>query len=277
MNPTSFGGDQMALLVERLRRAGCVFAEDEAALLSAAADDADKLERLVARRCAGEPLEYVLGWAEFCGIRVAVGSGVFVPRQRTRVLATQAIAVAREITERPPVVLDLCCGTGAIAAVVSAGIPGAEVYASDLDPAAVAYARRNLPGGTVFQSDLFAAIPDSLRSRVGVLTVNAPYVPTSAIAFMPPEARLYEHRIALDGGSDGLDLQRRIIAEAPDWLTSSGHLLVESSLDQAPVTALLMREVGLVTRVVHDDEVDGTAVIGGVGPSTRMGEEVTPR
>ena len=101
-----------------------------------------------------------------------------------------------------------------------ARVPTAEVYAADLDPAAVACARRNLPEDRVFEGDLFEPLPDDLRGRVDVLVVNAPYVPTDAIATMPPEARDHEHRIALDGGVDGLDVQRRVIAEAADLARS---------------------------------------------------------
>jgi release factor glutamine methyltransferase len=250
-------------VIARLRRAGCVFAEEEAALLGAEASDAGDLELRLQRRESGEPLEYILGWAEFCGLRIAVGDGVFVPRRRTEVLAREASALAAAVRRARPVVLDLCCGSGAIAAAIAATHPGSEIHAADLDPAAVRWARRNLPGRAVYRSDLFESIPGQLRGRLDVLAVNAPYVPTGAIALMPPEARDHEHRIALDGGPDGLDLHRRVVAAAVSWLAPGGHLLLESSQDQAPVSAALMRAAGLASRVVHDHEVDGTVVVGG--------------
>ena len=245
-------------LVARLRAAGCVFAEEEAALLVDAASSAEDLERMVTDRAAGTPLEVLVGWAEFCGLRIVVAPGVFVPRRRTELMARRAVALAGPGS----VALDLCCGTGAVGAAVLAGVPDAEVYAAEIDPAAVACARRNLPPDRVFEGDLYDALPTALRGRVDVLACNAPYVPTDAIALMPPEARDHEHRVALDGGGDGLDVQRRVVAGAPAWLSPSGHLLIESSLAQAPVTADLMGHAGLVAEVVHDEEVGGTVVIG---------------
>jgi release factor glutamine methyltransferase len=241
-------------LVARLRTAGCVFAEDEAALLLAADGD---LEALVERRVAGEPLEQVLGWAEFCGLHVVVEPGVFVPRQRTRLLVREGVALAGPGS----VVLDLCCGTGAVGAAIAAAVPGVELHAADVDPAAVRCARRNVPGA-VYAGDLYEALPGTLRGRVDVLVANAPYVPTEAIALMPPEARDHEARAALDGGADGLDVQRRVAAGAPSWLAPGGWLLIETSGAQAPATMAAMTRAGLVGRVVEDEELAGTVVIG---------------
>jgi release factor glutamine methyltransferase len=252
-------------LVARLRAAGCVFAEEEAALLVAEARGADDLERMAASRVAGAPLEVVVGWAELCGLRIAVEPGVFVPRRRTALMAVRAAASARP----GAVVVDLCCGTGAVAAVVLARQPQAEVWAADLDPAAVACARRNLPPGQVREGDLYDALPAGLRGRVDVLACNAPYVPTAEIALMPPEARDHEHRVALDGGGDGLDVQRRVIALAPQWLAPGGTLLVESSRAQAPGSAALMAAAGLAPEVEVDDEIGATLVLGRRRAATR--------
>jgi release factor glutamine methyltransferase len=256
------GVERTDAVVRRLRAAGCVFAEDEAALLVAESTGPVDLEHRIARRENGEPLEYILGWAEFCGLRIAVGHGVFVPRRRTAVLAREASALVAATSDPKPVILDLCSGSGAIAAVIAAAHPSAEIHAADIDPDAVALARLNLPDRAVYESDLFASVPDRLRRRIDVLTVNAPYVPTAAIARMPPEARDHEHRIALDGGADGLDLHRRVIDDAPLWLAPGGHVLLESSQDQAPITAALMRATGLTAHIAHDEDIDGTAIIG---------------
>ncbi|MBB6627475.1 putative protein N(5)-glutamine methyltransferase [Nocardioides sp. KIGAM211] len=245
-------------LVTRLRAAGCVYAEDEARLLAAAATSAADLERLVLARVAGSPLELLLGYAEFCGLRVAVAPGVFVPRQRTALLVDEATALLRP----GAVVVDLCCGTGAIAAVLAGRSPDLEVWAADVDPDAVACARRNLPPARVLEGDLFAALSPGLAGRVDVLACNAPYVPTDAIALMPPEARDHEHRVALDGGPEGLDLHARVAAGAPAWLAPGGTVLIESSDRQATATAALLGAAGLTTRVVSDDETGGTVVIG---------------
>ena len=248
-----------------------MFAEDEAALLVSEAQTPAELEDLVARRVAGVPLEQVVGWAEFCGIRIAVEPGVFVPRRRTEILVREAATLA----PANAVVVELCCGTGAVSAALAAALRkggavggGLEaLYAADIDPAAVRCARRNVVpvGGQVLEGDLYDPLPATLRGRVDIVVVNAPYVPTEAIALMPPEARLHEPRIALDGGSDGLDIQRRVAAQSPRWLAPRGSLLIETSVRQAPATMKAMAEVGLVARTVRIDELDATAVIASLG------------
>lgn len=217
-------------VVARLRAAGCVFAEDEARLLIDAAGTPEDLTALVDRRVAGLPLEHVLGWAEFLGLRIAVGPGVFVPRRRTEFLARQAI----KRTHPGAVVVELCCGSGAISKAVLSTVDRVELHAVDIEPAAVSCARRNLPNSQVYQGDLYEPLPKTLRGKVNVIVANAPYVPTDEIALMPPEARLYEPQVALDGGPDGLDIARRILIEAPRWLADGGHVLVETSERQAP-------------------------------------------
>jgi release factor glutamine methyltransferase len=246
-------------VVRRLRAAGVVFAEDEAGLLEEAATGAD-LERLVARRVAGEPLEPLLGWAAFDGLRVPVDPHVFVPRRRTELLAREAAALAGTASR----VLDLCCGTGAVGLAIATRVAGVEVHAADIEPAAVANARRTLApvGGTVWEGDLFAALPDRLRGGFGVVAVNAPYVPTERIADMPREAREFEPHVALDGGDDGLDVHRRVAAEVVEWLAPGGAVLIETGRTQAAWTALLLENAGLSASVVSDDEVDGTVAIG---------------
>src|SRR6185312_3693461 len=131
----------MDAVVRRLRAAGCVFAEDEAQLLLAQASGPDELERMVGRRVAGEPLELVLGWAEFAGLRIGVAPGVFVPRRRTEHLVEVALALPAS----DDVVVDLCCGAGAVGAALADGMGGRiELHASDVDPVATDCARRNL-------------------------------------------------------------------------------------------------------------------------------------
>ncbi len=247
--------------MELLANTGSVFAEEEARLLTDSAATPSALRRLVERRVAGEPLEHLLGWALFRGLRLAVAPGVFVPRRRTELLAERAVDLVRG---REAVLVDLCCGCGAVAAAVLAAAPDTRVHAADLDPVAVASARRNIEprGGRVHQGDLYATLPPGLRRRVDVITANAPYVPTAEIAMMPPEARDHEPRSALDGGPDGVDVHRRICAQAPDWLAPGGRLLIETGRRQSVRTAAAMWRAGLRTEVVHDDEVDGTVVIG---------------
>jgi release factor glutamine methyltransferase len=253
-------------IVARLRSAGCVFAEDEARLLMSAARTPADLAAMVDRRAAGLPLEHVIGWAEFCGLRIEVDPGVFVPRRRTEFLVSQAVSLARRAAadEPPVVVVDLCCGSGAVATALAAALGRVEVHAADVDPAAVACARRNLAaaGGKVWSGDLYQPLPTALRGRVEILTANAPYVPTGAVPLLPPEARLHERRIALDGGGDGLDLLRRVIAGAPAWLAPGGRLLVESSERQARQVAAVVIRSGLAARTVSSDELGATVIIG---------------
>nr|WP_245717275.1 methyltransferase [Nocardia jejuensis] len=341
-------------LVTRLRAAGCVFAEEEAELLLAATSDPEQLESLVARRIAGFPLEHLLGWAEFRGLRVAVAPNVFVPRQRTGFLVDQATALARRHirctgaagedavgSSAPPAigpdhaahdaavgsagpgfdaagsgirvtdaewtgaavdsrdtgpisvdapgspqgeandgandgapfgtaitVLDMCCGCGALGLSLATELAAdgirVELTASDIEPAAVECARGNLAAlrAPVFRGDLFDPIPADLRGRVDLLLANTPYVPSSEISWMPPEARDHEPRVALDGGSDGLDVLRRIAAVAGEWLAPGGHLLVEESEEQAATAADIMRAHGLHARIASDDELGATVVIG---------------
>jgi len=244
----------------RLWAAGCVFAEDEARLLTSASRTPDELAAMVDRRVHGLPLEHILGWAEFFGLRVQVDPGVFVPRRRTEFLVRQALAVCRP----GAVVVDVCCGSGAVGAALVSAAPQVELYATDIDPAAVECARRNLSalGGRVFEGDLLEALPAALRGRIDVLVANAPYVPTGAIERMPPEARLHEARVALDGGADGLDVQRRLAAAAPAWLAPGGYLLVETSRAQAEHTMAAFARNGLTPQAAHSDDLDGTVVIG---------------
>lgn len=248
-------------VVEKLRGSGCVFAEDEARLLIDAAGSPAELAIMTGRRVDGEPLEYILGWAEFLGRRIHLEPGVFVPRKRTELLATQALSLARPNA----VAVELCCGAAAIGVALTAGVPGLRLHAVDVDPIAVRCARRNLaevdPAAVVYLGDLYRPLPVDLRGRVDVLVANAPYVPTASIALMPPEAREHEPATALDGGADGLDVLRRIVADAPRWLAQGGHLLVETSAEQAPALASATEAAGLDVRIVTDAERGATALL----------------
>jgi release factor glutamine methyltransferase len=276
-------------VVARLRAAGCVFAEDEARLLEDAARTPAELDEMVERRVEGLPLEHVIGWAEFCGLRIFTDAGVFVPRRRSEFLVQTAVSLA---STSSPVVIDLCCGTGALGLAVAtemrvagagwagwipvvavetdaagADAAGASLHAADLDPAAVACARRNVEpaGGHVYAGDLFDALPETLRGQADVLICNAPYVPSTEIAFLPSESRDHEPLVALDGGLDGLAVLRRAVAAAADWLALGGVLLVETSDRQAPAMASAMARGGL-TPAVHADAESGATVVTGQNP-----------
>jgi release factor glutamine methyltransferase len=268
-----------SVIVTRLRAAGCVFAEDEARLLVCAARTPADLDAMVGQRVAGAPLEHVIGWAEFCGLRITVDPGVFVPRRRTEFLVRQAVDLARPAAspgpaasppgmppasgQRQAVVVDLCCGSGAVGAALAAALGRIELYSTDVDPAAVACARRNVAaaGGQVYEGDLYEPLPATLRGRVDILAANVPYVPTEEIGLLPPEARVHEPRVALDGGADGLDVLRRVSAAAPQWLAPGGRLLFETSEHQAPRAVATVTRDGLIPRVTSSDELNATVVI----------------
>ena len=259
----------------RLRAAGCVFAEDEARLLVEAAATPADLAAMVDRRVAGLPIEHILGWAEFCGLRMVVEPGVFVPRRRTEFLVHEAVALGRP----GAVVVDLCCGCGAVGAAVAAAVGRVELHAADIDPVAVRCAGRNVAaaGGHTHVGDLYGPLPSTLRGRVDLLVVNAPYVPTGAVATMPPEARDHEPRVALDGGADGLDVHRRVAAAAVGWLAPGGHLLIETSELQAPTAVDILARSGLRPRVATSDDLDATVVIGFNRPGFNRPGPLGPR
>ncbi|MFP7832599.1 putative protein N(5)-glutamine methyltransferase [Marisediminicola sp. LYQ134] len=264
-------------LVATLRAAGCVFAEEEAAVILGSARDDAEVRHMVASRVAGMPLEHVVGWVEFLGRRVCVVPGVFVPRRRTEALALAAIDRAQEraaahssaeersrATQGTVTVVELCCGAAAVAAAVAASVPTARVIAADLDPVAVRCAHDTLEplGGRVLLGDLFDTLPSTLRGGVDVLVANAPYVPTGAIATMPAEAREHEPALALDGGSDGLDLHRRIAGGAAEWLAPDGVVLIETSAGQAGATARLLESGGFALSIETDAGRGATIAVG---------------
>jgi len=261
-------------VVQMLRTAGCVFAEDEAALLLESAQSPVELAAMVDRRVAGEPLEVVVGWASFCGLRIEIDAGVFVPRLRTEFLVDEAARLVELVrlvlpSAEPVVVLDLCCGSGALGVALAETLDAdVELYSVDIDPVAVACARRNVAPveGSVYEGDLDEPLPDDLLGRVEVILANVPYVPSRVIASMPAEAREHEPRVTLDGGPDGLDVLRRVAFLAPRWLMPGGHLLVETSEAQADDACAVFESAGLTARVAIDADREATAIVGTLLP-----------
>ena len=248
-------------LVAALRAAGCVFAEDEARVLLGSASSDDDLAALLARRVAGEPLEHVVGWAEFAGLRVLVEPGVFVPRRRSEAL----VEVAVGLVGPGAAVLDMCCGSGALGLAVASRVPGIRQHAPDVDPAAVRVARRNLErvGGTVHEGDLFAAVPASLAGKVDLVVANVPYVPHGELRLLPHEAREHEPALALDGGGDGLDVLGRLAAEVGTWLAPGGTVVSEVNPAQERAALAALEAGGLAAHGVVADEDDETVVLVG--------------
>jgi release factor glutamine methyltransferase len=251
---------RLASTAARLAAAGCVFAGEEARLIIQGAGGPGHLERLIRGRESGVPLEHLLGWADFAGVRLRVEPGVFVPRRRSELLVEESAARLSSGS----VVVDLCCGSGAIGLAIAHRVSGVELHATDVDALAVECARINLlaAGGHVHPGDLYAALPDHLRGQVNMVVASAPYVPSAELAYLPREAREHEPRRALDGGADGLDVCRRLIAGARPWLSPAGWVLVEVAKSQAAAAAGLMREWGFRSAVVRREDIGATVVAG---------------
>jgi len=218
------GPSEGALLdaTRRLAIAGCVAPEEEAAELASAAEDDDQLlGALVERRSTGEPLAWITGTAEFCGRSVAVVPGVYVPRWQSEPLAERAA----ELLPAAGRAIDLGTGSGAIALVLLDRCPTASVIGTERDPVAAGCARKN--GVAVVEGDLFEGAPPSWKGTVDVIVAVLPYVPTNELAYLPRDVRDFEPSTALDGGDDGLVVVRRAVAEARQWLSLGGHLLLE--------------------------------------------------
>lgn len=215
---------------------------------------------MVGRRVAGLPLEHIIGWTDFCGLRIEVDPGVFVPRRRTELLVRQAAALA---TPKATIV-DLGCGSGAVGAALATLVDCATIHAVDIEPAAVRCAQRNLApiNGQIYLGDLYEPLPARLRGHIDLLVANVPYVPSANLDLLPREARLHEPLVALDGGSDGLDVLRRVAGAARDWLAPGGHLLVETSAEQAPAAFGALTDAGLAAKLVTDRELYATVIVG---------------
>lgn len=246
-----------AVVIRRLAEAGCVYAEEEAALLVAEAATERELDRMTALRAGGRPLEHVLGWARFCGGRVRVTQGVFVPRRRTEFL----VEATRRLAPDAEVLVELCCGTGAVSLSLARDRPR-EMHVVDIDADAVRCAQANLAGSGArcYQGDLFVPLPGHLRGRVDVVVASPPYVPTAAVALLPAEARLHEPRAALDGGPDGLDVHRRIVGAARQWTSPTGQVLLETSAAQGEPLAAVWAAEGWSAAVHRSEEGDSTVV-----------------
>ena len=244
-------------IVARLATAGCVAPEEEAAELVAAAREPGELEALVVRRTSGEPLAWVVGSVTFCGIRVEVHPGVYVPRWQSEALARRAAALLPE----GGVGVDLCTGAGAIACVLQAASPSAVVVATDIDPRATACAAAN--GVDARVGDLDQPLPALLLGAVDVMTAVVPYVPTDELPFLPRDVVAFEPRHALDGGEGGLRLLSAVVGVSPRWLRPGGWLLLELGGDQASPVAAEMSASGFVDiSVLTDAEGDDRAIEG---------------
>ncbi|HEX7248081.1 MAG TPA: HemK/PrmC family methyltransferase [Actinomycetota bacterium] len=195
-----------------------------------------RFSELVARRVTGEPIAFIKGYADFRGLELIATPGVFVQRDSSEFLAEQAIRRLRG--RQHPVHVDLATGGGAIALAVANEAPGTEVWGVDVADDAVRLARRNARALELEASfrvgDLFGGLPARLRGSVDVITLHPPYVPVGELDDLPGEIRDWEPSHTLtDDSADGMGLITRTVSEAPQWLRSSGWLLIEVSPDRA--------------------------------------------
>jgi release factor glutamine methyltransferase len=200
-------------------------------------------EALVSRRARHEPIQYLLGEAEFCGLLLAIGPGVFIPRPETEDLVNRALALG------PPeaaTVLDLCAGSAAIACALGVRRPGWTVWAVEQAATAAGYARANvrrlgLDGRVrVLEGDLFAPLVGRVPAGGADLVVaNPPYLAAPLLPTLPAEVREWEPRGAIDGGADGLAVVCRVLTEASAWLRSGGVVLVEIGQEHGPAAVAL--------------------------------------
>lgn len=234
-------------VVDRLVAAGCVAAAEEAAELLAAAPDEPTLEAWLRRREQGEPLAWITSTLLFCGQPLHVAPGVYVPRVQSEELARRAATLLPDNGWA----IDLCTGAGAVAAHLMRQVPTAAVIGIDVDVRAAACAWRN--GVPTAVADL--AVPLRRHEGFDVVTAVAPYVPTGELRLLPADVQRYEPRLALDGGADGLDLVRRVIAAARRLLRPGGWLLIEIGGDQDEALAPTLAATGfdLVTSWWDDD------------------------
>ena len=232
-------------------------AEEEAAALLAAAAGPDDLEALVRRRTAGEPLAWLVGGVDFCGLWLRVDAGVYVPRWQTEALAERAAS----LLPREGVAVDLCTGAGAVAAVLRARRPAATILATDIDAGAVACARAN--GVDALAGDLDGPLPPALQGGVDVMIAVAPYVPTTELPFLPRDVVAFEPPRALDGGRDGVEVLSAVVARSTRWLRPGGWLLLELGGRQAVAVTAALEAAGFGDITVRrDEEGDDRAIEG---------------
>jgi release factor glutamine methyltransferase len=224
------------------------------------------LDGLVARRVAREPVQVIIGRTWFRELELACEAGVFVPRPETEVVAGLAIDAARGAAPSP-LVVEPCTGTGAIALSVAVEVPGARVVATDVDPSAVALARRNLDrvragtaGATlvarevtVLEGDLLAPVEPELRGQVDVLVANPPYLPAADRGTWAPEVGDHDPDRALVGGRDGHEVVEALLAAAVDWLRPGGTVVLEIDERRGEDAAASARATGLTAVRIAPD------------------------
>lgn len=221
-----------------------------------------RINRLVKRRAAGEPLQYIVGHVDFLGLEIKVGKGVLIPRPETELLVEEAIKTVKskmlnvKSSKKPqipnpksPCFLDLCTGSGCIALALAKEFPDAQVYATDVSAKAMRYARANadcngIGNVTFLKGPLFTPVAERIAS-FDLITANPPYIRTSDISGLQREVREWEPLRALDGGENGLDFYRKILSKALVFLKKGGGIFFELGFGQAGAVTEIAAHAGL--------------------------------
>jgi release factor glutamine methyltransferase len=215
-----------------------------------------EIDEFLGRRAKREPLQYILGYTEFCGLKIKVGPGVLIPRPETELLAEEAIKKIQNLEgnarNSKPAIVDLCTGSGCLALAIAREFPGAIVYGTDLSGTAIGYAIENagingVRNATFLRGSLFDPIRNMLSAgplTFDLIISNPPYIRREDIGNLQPEIREWEPGEALDGGEDGLDYYRLIVREAGSYLKESGLLMFEIGMDQGGPVKRIARDYG---------------------------------
>ena len=218
---------------------------------------------LVSRRARREPLQYILGTQEFMGLEFMVNRAVLIPRHDTEVLVTEALKRASATSS----ILDIGVGSGCIAVSLAKSLPEADVWGVEMSPEALDLARKNAKHHgvtvTLVEGSLFGPVPEK---KFDLIVSNPPYIPTAELAILQPEVRDYEPKQALDGGADGLDFYRSIVAAAPSHLYPEGWLMVEVGIGQAPSVTAIFSAAGFFDCFTAHDPAGVERVVGGKFP-----------
>ncbi|HVF12326.1 MAG TPA: HemK/PrmC family methyltransferase [Actinomycetota bacterium] len=228
---------------------------------------AQRFEKMVRRRVAGEPIAFIVGHTEFRGLKMPIRKDVFVPRNSSELLAEKAIAKIRR--RQSPVAVDVATGIGPVAMAVANEVKRATVYGLDIWAPSIKLAKDNAKALGVtnvkfLESDMLKRLPSKLKGRIDVFTIHPPYVARSAVRTLPKEIKGFEPKVSLtDDSKDGLGLVRSLANEAPEWLSKNGWVMVEVSPDLSRQVGTILRHAGLSEVKSERDSLGATRVVSG--------------
>jgi release factor glutamine methyltransferase len=215
------------------------------------------LESLLRARQAGQPWEYILGYTTFMGLTFHCTPAALIPRAETELLVKTVLAHVESLGDTAVTIIDMGTGSGNIAVSLARHAPNAHLYASDISREAVDLAQQHVTmhqlNGRVhlFCGDLFMPLPDHLHTQTDIIVCNPPYLPTKTIANLPPEIKEHEPHVALDAGPYGLNIFRRLVKDALDFLKPGGLLAFEIGAGQAQMASRLLQKAGGYTHIRH--------------------------